>query len=396
MSVRRLLAIWAVVLFALVTPASAHRLDEYLQATTIAVAQDRLALRIRLTPGVSVAPAVLARIDADGDGSVSAIEERRYAEHAADGIRLTIDGAQTKFDLRSWMVATPASLRAGVGDIALVLTAPIGPGSAHRIVLDHPHPDDQAVYLVNTLVPDERRIHVLGQQRSVDQSRYQLDIAIDAAAAPASGGAGPATAPLPPPRQDAAPVVATFFARGVQHILTGYDHLLFVAALVLGAATLWDLVKVVTAFTIAHSITLALAALHLVHLPDALVEPVIATSIVAVAVQNIARPEQARGGSRLVLAFLFGLFHGLGFAGGLLEVMHGMSGHIVILAILGFSLGVEVGNQMVLLPLFAALRGMHWGAGGPWRPSAGRVRRLGSIIVAGVGAAYLIDAIATV
>ena len=113
------------------------------------------------------------------------------------------------------------------------------------------------------------------------------------------------------------------------------------------------------------------------------------------AVQNIVRPDQARGASRLVLAFLFGLFHGLGFAGGLLEVMHGMSRHIVILAILGFSLGVEVGNQMVLLPLFAALRAMDWGTGGPWRPLVGRVRRLGSIVVAGAGAAYLIAAIAT-
>ncbi len=75
--------------------------------------------------------------------------------------------------------------------------------------------------------------------------------------------------------------------------------------------------------------------------------------------------------------------------------MHAMSGRIVTLAILGFSLGVEAGNQMVLLPLFAGLRAMTWKAGGPGQQRVRRVRRLGSIVVAGAGVAYLIDAIAT-
>lgn len=177
-------------------------------------------------------------------------------------------------------------------------------------------------------------------------------------------------------------LVRTYFWHGVGHILTGYDHLLFIVALVLGAATLWDLVKVVTLFTVAHSITLALAALGLVHLSSDIVEPVIAASIVAVALQNILSPQQARGGSRLLIAFLFGLFHGLGFASGLLEIMHAMPTSTVLLAIIGFSMGVEAGNQIVLLPLFAALRTVEHRQ----MVVAQRLRQIGSggIFVAGL------------
>ncbi len=86
------------------------------------------------------------------------------------------------------------------------------------------------------------------------------------------------------------------------------------------------------------------------------VEPLISASIVCVALQNIFWPERSRGWSRLAIAFFFGLFHGLGFAGGLLDLMHRMQTETVLFAILGFSLGVEAGHQMVLLPLFAALK----------------------------------------
>jgi hypothetical protein len=132
--------------------------------------------------------------------------------------------------------------------------------------------------------------------------------------------------------------------------------LLFLFALVLGAAGLWDLIKIVTAFTIAHSITLTLAVLGLAHLPENIVEPFIAASIVVVAVQNILAPRQATGSTRLAVAFFFGLFHGLGFAGGLLDLMHAIPPNLIVYAILGFSLGVEAGNQLVLLPLYGIVR----------------------------------------
>ena len=107
---------------------------------------------------------------------------------------------------------------------------------------------------------------------------------------------------------------------------------------------------------LAHSITLTLAALNLVHLPGGIVEPVIAASIVFVAVQNLFWPASSRGRSRLAAAFFFGLFHGMGFAEGLLNVMQALPREMVVLAILGFCVGVEAGHQMVLLPLFGFLR----------------------------------------
>jgi hypothetical protein len=125
---------------------------------------------------------------------------------------------------------------------------------------------------------------------------------------------------------------------------------------VLAAVSVWDLVKVVSAFTLAHTITLTLAALRLVHVSSSIVEPMIAASIVFVAAQNVLWPKQSRGWMRLAIAFGFGLFHGLGFAGGLLDAMQEMSGLTIVLAILAFSLGVELGHQMIVLPLFGALK----------------------------------------
>jgi HupE / UreJ protein len=190
----------------------------------------------------------------------------------------------------------------------------------------------------------------------------------------------------------------TFFAflrHGVRHILGGYDHLLFVAGLILAVVTIWDLVKVVTAFTIAHTITLTLAVLDVVRVPNRIVEPMIAASIVFVACQNLIAPDQARGRLRLAIAFGFGLFHGLGFAGGLLSAMEGMRTTMVATAIVAFSLGVELGHQVVALPLFAAIRmtkrygGSRSGSRAPYL----WISRIGSGAIGIAGAVYLVAAL---
>jgi hydrogenase/urease accessory protein HupE len=186
-----------------------------------------------------------------------------------------------------------------------------------------------------------------------------------------------------------------YFVHGVRHILTGYDHLLFISALVLAATTLWDLVKVVTAFTLAHTLTLTLAALRLVHLPEHVVEPLISASIVFVALQNVFWPKNSRGVVRLAAAFFFGLFHGLGFAGGLLEAMQEMHGSTIVLAILAFSLGVEAGHQMVVIPLFSTLkliRHTREDAVAKERFSMA-VQRLGSVAISVAGLFYLFIAL---
>jgi hydrogenase/urease accessory protein HupE len=175
------------------------------------------------------------------------------------------------------------------------------------------------------------------------------------------------------------------------HILTGYDHLLFIAALVLAAVTFMDLVKVVTAFTLAHTITLTLSVLDLVRLSSRIVEPMIAASIVVVAMQNLFWPERSRGWTRYALAFAFGLFHGLGFAGGLLAAMEAMPGIAVVLAIVAFSIGVELGHSAVVAPLFAALRLGNFFTRRDREPrqTAGWAVRLGSAAIGFAGMFYL-------
>ena len=187
-----------------------------------------------------------------------------------------------------------------------------------------------------------------------------------------------------------------YVRHGVGHILSGYDHLLFVLALVLGAATFWDLVKVVTAFTVAHTITLTLSALNIFRLPSHLVEPMIAGSIVVVALTNLFWPRRSRGGVRLGIAFFFGLFHGLGFAGGLLDAMDGLGGPAIGVALAAFSVGVELGHQMVVLPVYGGLKLAR-----SFRSSEANrdqlsliLLRAGSGIICVAGTIYLIAALA--
>lgn len=140
-------------------------------------------------------------------------------------------------------------------------------------------------------------------------------------------------------------VAWTYFVIGVEHILFGIDHLLFVFALVLLVSGWRRLLATITSFTLAHSITLALATLGFVHVPGPPVEACIALSIVFVACE-IVRTRQGRPGltekSPWVIAFTFGLLHGLGFAGALSEV--GLPEQAIPLALLFFNVGVEFGQ----------------------------------------------------
>lgn len=192
---------------------------------------------------------------------------------------------------------------------------------------------------------------------------------------------------------DKARMVKEYIHHGIMHILSGYDHLLFIAALALAVATLWDLVKVISAFTLAHSITLTLSVLNVVRLPENIVEPMIAASIVFVALQNVIVPERSRGAGRLCVAFFFGLFHGLGFAGGLLSAMEGMAGLAVGLAITAFSAGVEIGHQVVVLPIFCALKMMRERMSQQSASIPERVLRYGSAGICAAGMFYLVAAL---
>jgi hydrogenase/urease accessory protein HupE len=163
-----------------------------------------------------------------------------------------------------------------------------------------------------------------------------------------------------PARQSGWSVAGLYLKLGVEHILLGIDHLLFVLALLIITRGTWLLVKTVTAFTIAHSITLALATLGYVHVPSAPVEAAIALSIVFVAVE-IVHLRQGREGltasAPWLVAFMFGLLHGLGFAGALSEI--GLPEGQIPLALLFFNVGVEIGQLLFIataLCLFALVR----------------------------------------
>lgn len=163
-----------------------------------------------------------------------------------------------------------------------------------------------------------------------------------------------------PPKASKLQVAADYWRMGTIHILEGSDHLLFVLALMLIVVGFKALLKAVTAFTVAHSITLALATLGMVHMPAAPTEAIIALSIVFLATEIVHKRTGQVGITELypwMIAFAFGLFHGLGFAGALSEI--GVPQHEVPLALLMFNVGVETGQLMFIgavLALIAVLK----------------------------------------
>ena len=188
-----------------------------------------------------------------------------------------------------------------------------------------------------------------------------------------------------------------FGREGVWHILIGYDHILFLISLLLPAVlwwtegrwqavdsfrpAFWEVFKIVTAFTLAHSITLSLAVLGIVKLPSHWVESAIAISVLVVALHNLYPVIRAR---LWVVAFIFGLVHGLGFATVLLDL--GLPGQSLLLALVGFNLGVEVGQVAIV---------------GAFLPLAFLVRRswsyqrlvlgFGSVLIAMVASIWLVE-----
>ncbi|UCC57193.1 MAG: HupE/UreJ family protein [Gammaproteobacteria bacterium] len=167
-------------------------------------------------------------------------------------------------------------------------------------------------------------------------------------------------------------VAADYWRLGTIHILEGIDHLLFVLALLLIVSRLGRLVKAVTAFTVAHSITLVLATLGLVHMPAAPTEAIIALSILFLAAEIVHQRNGVIGITERypwVIAFIFGLFHGLGFAGALSEI--GVPQHEVPLALFMFNVGVETGQLLFIaavLSLIALLKRLPLTAPhGAWR-----------------------------
>lgn len=157
---------------------------------------------------------------------------------------------------------------------------------------------------------------------------------------------------LDAPERPLSEVIGTFILEGIHHIFIGQDHILFVIALILLGGRLWSQLKIITAFTLAHSITLALATLNIVQLPSQFVESVIALSIVVVGLHDIVQlrgndPSRRGPDPRIGFAFVFGLVHGFGFASVLREL--DLPQQALAWSLAAFNIGVEIGQVTIVL-----------------------------------------------
>jgi hypothetical protein len=320
-------------------------------------------------------------LDADGNGEITWGELRarhgEIAAYAAARLTLTRGGSACRIEPGAQQVVEHGDGAYTV--LALALHCPA------RTPADAP-------WLLNyRLFADTDPLH-RGLLQLVSASGSQTLVLDPSAAAPYALDAG-ATGPWA--------TLASYIGQGIWHIWIGLDHILFLVSLLLPAVLMrqgsgqarrwqavprfgdafWDVLRVVTAFTVAHSITLALAALELVELPSRPVEAVIAASVVLAALNNVY---PVIPGRRWAVAFVFGLVHGFGFAGALGEL--GLPPGAKALALLGFNVGVEIGQiaiVLVFLPLAYALRRSWF-----YRRA---VLVGGSIVIALVAAAWFVE-----
>lgn len=305
------LILWAALALAQPTAVRAHE-----GGTTgyAAIAIDGHMVRYTLTLSAVPHPAAAA----DHGWLVAAI---------ADKIRLTSDGAACE-------PGPGYAVPSGEGVVSVTaLVDFVCPGPVGELVIR----DDLFDVLgddLHTLARIEWPGHTEQAAFATEQRLARASVGDDAAAAHGSG---------------------SFFRLGVEHMLSGYDHLLFLLMLILRAEGIVQLLKIVTAFTVAHSITLALATLGVVDLPGRLVEAVIALSIAWVALENLlSRRPPAR---RLAVSFVFGLVHGFGFSSVLSDL--GLPRENFAVALLSFNLGVEAGQVAVVLLTVPVLLWLH-------------------------------------
>jgi hypothetical protein len=350
------LIVAAAVLLCLVRIASAHRLDEYLQATIISVDKDHIQASMRMIPGVAVSSSIIASIDSNGDGIISDAEQRAYAERVLGDLSLTVDGRSIMPKLVSVDFPQVELMREGLGEIHIEFTADLPPGGHNRrLILQNNHQNRNAAYLVNCLVPRDPDIRIVAQNRNERQSFYQLDYV---------QAGRPSGSPL---RQwwtnlrgsISALGFVSIFRLGIQHIAEGTDHLLFLLVLLLPAplivvgsrwagladmkSSVLRILKIVTAFTVGHSITLALAAFGIVRVPSRPIEVLIAVSILVSAIHAL-RP--LFPGREAAIAAFLGLIHGLAFAATLSEL--GLGRWERVAGILAFNLGIETMQRIVV------------------------------------------------
>ncbi|MFZ0591790.1 MAG: HupE/UreJ family protein [Bryobacteraceae bacterium] len=363
---RKTLAAAAAILLSLGAPAYTHRLDEYLQATIISVEKDRVQAFMRLVPGVAVSSIVISSIDTNGDGIISDTEQQGYAERMLRDLSLSVDGHPLKLRLVSVDFPAIGEMKEGLGQIQIEFTAdlPRSTGSNRRLIFENHHQSRIAAYLMNCLVPLDKNIQITAQNRNENQSFYQLDYV----QGDGRSGSRSLSKWWSGVRLSLGSSVGfvSIFRLGIRHIAEGTDHLLFLLALLLPAPLIvsgsrWAgfagvhhsvlrILKVVTAFTVGHSITLAIAALGLIRVPSRPIEVLIAVSIL-VSAAHAFRP--LFPGREPGIAAFFGLIHGLAFATTLGQL--GLGRWERVASILAFNLGIETMQLVVVAATMPSL-----------------------------------------
>jgi hypothetical protein len=341
---------------------------------------------MRLIPGVLVAPFLIAEIDSNRDGILSAAEKQAYAERVLGDLSMTVDGRSIQPKLISWSFPLPAQMRDGVGEIQIEYAADLPHGAPNRtLILANHHLNRTSVYLMNVAVPQDRLIRLLAQKRNEQQSFYELHYQQTAAT-----DAGPRAAESDGRGFLQGDQFLSLFDLGMRHIAQGIDHILFLLTLLLPAPLLvlgsrWGpparmrhcllrILGIVTAFTIGHSITLSIAAWGVVRVPERPVEALIAASIF-VSAAHALRP--IFPGREAWIAGCFGLIHGLAFAATLARL--GLERWERVAGILAFNLGIETMQILVVVLTLPSLLLVS-------RTRAYPIVRIGGAVFAGAAA----------
>jgi hypothetical protein len=155
----------------------AHRTDEYLQAARIAIDPGQVQIELDLTPGIALADAILADIDRNRDGSLSAEEQQAYGSLVLSALTLEVDGTTARAQLGETSFPDADAIRRGEGTIRLHLAAalPRQSGGVHQLFFRNRHHPDRSVYLANALVPATTQVSVTAQRRDTDQTELTID-----------------------------------------------------------------------------------------------------------------------------------------------------------------------------------------------------------------------------
>jgi len=323
-------AICLLLVLLILATASAFAHDPGLSAVRLKIDANKIAARLTFArPDI----AIIAPMDADRDGRVTRSEfdaaRPRLESLARESLAVRVDGSEL----------SPAAV-----------TVHLDEGDAIHFDLEFPAARGAKLVLRSLLIDKLPRGHrqflSLLDERENSRAQRMLDAANN------SFECDLAALPIPHTRPRA---FLGFLPLGVEHILLGFDHLAFLFALLIAGGKARETVKIITSFTVAHSITLGLATMDVVKVSPGVVEPLIAVSIIYVGIENIFRREIKR---RWLLTFAFGLVHGFGFASALRELGVG-TGLRAVTPLLSFNLGVEIGQIAIaslILPLIWKLR----------------------------------------